>query len=258
MVSMIEFFPTRQVALSIFSFTIHWYGLLYLLSFWIAYVLLPKLARYRTIHVTHDDWASILFWAVIGVLAGGRLGFVLLYEPLYFFEHPLEILAVWKGGMASHGGFAGVIGVLSYVLWQRNISVRDVADIAVIPTAIGLALGRFGNLLNNELNGIVTASGFQHPLQIYGIAQNLLIAVLCYVYLQRKPVLRGRTFALFLLLYSFGRFLLEFVREQYYSEISFGLFTLTRGQLYTVPILLFGIFLWRRWGEEHVSNEIAK
>lgn len=257
---MIEFFPSRAVAVSVVHFQIHWYGLLYLLAFIIAYFSLPRLAKYRSLDVTADDWASILTWAVLGVIVGGRLGYVFLYEPAYFFDSPLDIFAVWKGGMASHGGFVGVILFLMYALWQRNISVRKVADIAVIPAAIGLALGRFGNFINQELYGTVTtlpwgmefpgAEGLRHPLQIYGVLQNLLIALICYWHLRKKPIHLGQTFALFLMLYGVARFAMEYIREQTHTVFDIGLLTISRGQLYTIPLLLLGIILWWRWRGE--------
>ncbi|MCK5019807.1 MAG: prolipoprotein diacylglyceryl transferase [Candidatus Peribacteraceae bacterium] len=251
---MINFFPSRQVALSIYHLDIHWYGLLYLLAFLIAYFSLPILNRWRKTKLKHEDFASILTWSVFGVLIGGRLGFVFLYEPVYFSQHPLDIFKVWEGGMSSHGGFAGVVILISFVLWQRNFSILRVADIVVIPAAIGLALGRLGNLINQELYGTVstlpwamefsTAEGLRHPLQIYGIIKDLSIAMICYYYLRRKPFVPGRTFALFLILYGTLRFLLEYIRDQQHSLFDIGFIILTRGQVYTLPILFFGLFLW--------------
>ena len=264
---MIEIFPSREVALSVLHFHIHWYGLLYLLSFVVAYYTLPRLAKYRDIHITSDDWASILSWAVVGVIVGGRLGYVFLYEPRYFFSSPLDIFAVWKGGMASHGGFAGVILFLSYALWQRNISIRKVADIAVIPAALGLALGRFGNFINLELYGTVTsvpwgmefpgAEGLRHPLPLYSVMQNIVIAGVCYWYLLRKPAQYGRTFALFIMLYSVCRYLLEYIREQTHSSFEFAIFTFTRGQLYTVPLFIVGLILWWSWKDAQMSDDAS-
>src|SRR5262245_54348329 len=113
---MISFFPSREVALSIGSFSLHWYGLLYFAAFVVAWYLLPRLQKYRGLNLSSDEWSSILSWAVVGVIVGGRLGFVLFYEPSYYLSHPLEIFAVWKGGMASHGGFIGVALAMFWAL----------------------------------------------------------------------------------------------------------------------------------------------
>ena len=257
---MIQFFPSREIAVQILSLSIHWYGLLYLISFWRAYLILPRLGRKRKLNLTHDDWASLLTWAVVGVIVGGRLGYAVLYEPVYFLANPLKLFAVWEGGMSSHGGFAGVIILLSYILWERQISLKRVADVVVIPAAIGLALGRLGNFINQELYGTVTtlpwgmefplADGIRHPLQIYGIIKDLLIAGACFWYLNRKPICIGRTAALFMILYGSLRFLLEFIRDQQYSLFDLGIITLTRGQMYTLPILVLGLFLWVQCKDE--------
>lgn len=262
---MIDFFPTREIALSVLNFQVHWYGLLYLFAFWLAYFLLPRLAHWRKLELSKDDWASILAWAVVGVIVGGRLGYAVLYEPVYFFQHPLDVLKVWEGGMSSHGGFVGVIAALSYVVWQKDLPLRAFADVVVVPAALGLALGRFGNFINQELYGTVSTlpwaieftgvEGARHPLQIYGVIQNILIAAACYWSLRKKPIHPGRTFALFLILYSVSRFLLEFIRAQQHTVFEFGMFTLTRGQLYTLPLLAFGLWFWWLSGRGRNSDD---
>jgi phosphatidylglycerol:prolipoprotein diacylglycerol transferase len=134
-------------------------------------------------------------------------------------------------------------------------------DLAVIPGAIGLALGRVGNFINLELYGTVTTlpwgitisgvEGLRHPVQLYAVAKDLLIAVLCLWHLRRTRNLRpGGTFAVFLMLYGFLRFLVEFVREPDSPLLSFSSFTLTCGQLYTLPFMLIGMILWVRWRRE--------
>ena len=102
------FFPTRAIAAEFFGFAIHWYGVMYLLAFIMALILLPKLQRERGLNLSREQWASVVSYAVFGVIVGGRLGYVLFYEPRYFSIRPTEIIAVWNGGMSSHGGFVGV------------------------------------------------------------------------------------------------------------------------------------------------------
>ncbi|NOS66757.1 MAG: prolipoprotein diacylglyceryl transferase [Candidatus Peribacteraceae bacterium] len=255
------FFPSRAVALNLFGFEVHWYGLLYLLGFLIAAVLLPRLQTYRKLTVHRDVWFSLLSWSVVGVIAGGRLGYVLFYEPQFFAANPSQIFAVWQGGMAFHGGLIGVIIVLWFWSRSNKIPLLVLGDIVVIPVAIGLALGRFGNFLNQELYGTVTslpwgmsfpgAEGFRHPIQLYAVGKDLLIAAVCFWYLRltREQKHRwGCTAAAFLILYGVGRFLLEYLREQQYPLTDIAGIVLTRGQLLTLPLLFagLGICLWNR------------
>ena len=252
---MFELFPSRAVAFSLFGFDIHWYGILYLLAFVLAGILLPKLQRYRGLQWTGERWSGVLVAAVLGVIVGGRFGYALLYEPAYFFAHPWEILAVWQGGMSSHGGFIGVPLAIAWTLRKQRDAWLAVADTAVVPIALGLALGRFGNFINQELYGTVTTlswgiaipgvEGLRHPIPLYAIGKNLLIATVCFWHL-RKTSIPGRTFAIFLLLYGALRFMLEFIREPTHSLVDLGVLTLTRGQLFTIPLLLVGgaLYVW--------------
>ena len=257
---MLHLFPSRTIALELFGFSVHWYGVMYLLAFLLAWHLLPRLQRQRGLHLSEDEWSSILAWTVLGVIAGGRLGFVLFYEPAYFLQHPLDVFAVWHGGMSSHGGLIGVVLALMVALRHRRDQWLKIADIVVIPAALGLMLGRIGNFINQELYGTVTSLpwgiavpgevGLRHPTQIYAALKDLFIAGACYWHLTKvKPVRPGRTFALFLLLYAVLRFLLEYLRAQDYAFIDFGLFQLSIGQFLTIPVFAAGIALWR-WTEK--------
>src|SRR3989338_5319632 len=153
---MLEFFPSRTVAVEIFGLQIHWYGLMYLLGFVLTYYLLSRLFKYRNVNMNKDGIANLLSWGVLGVILGGRLGFVLFYEPSYYLSNPLDIVKVWQGGMSSHGGFLGVITVLIIYTRKKNIDLLSLLDLLVIPVAIGLALGRLGNFINGELYGFET------------------------------------------------------------------------------------------------------
>lgn len=249
---MIAFLPSRRVALEIFGFSIHWYGLLYLLGFLLAFYLLPRLQRHRKLELSSDEWSHILSAAILGVLLGGRLGYVFFYAP-ELLKTPLEILKVWHGGMSSHGGFIGVSIALWWALRGKNLSLLAIADVVVVPIALGLALGRVGNFINLELYGIVTdvpwamafpgAEGLRHPLQLYGVGKDLLIAILCFAHLKHTSV-PGKTFALFLMTYGVLRFLLEYLRQQYYAPLLLGSLEISRGQLLTVPLFLSGLLLW--------------
>jgi len=258
---MLEFFPSRTVAVEIFGLQIHWYGLMYLLGFVLTYYLLSRLFKYRNVNMNKDGIANLLSWGVLGVILGGRLGFVLFYEPSYYLSNPLDIVKVWQGGMSSHGGFLGVITVLIIYTRKKNIDLLSLLDLLVIPVAIGLALGRLGNFINGELYGFETAlpwamsfpdaEGLRHPTQIYALVKDLFIAASCFYYLKRGAK-KGQVFSLFLILYGLLRFLVEYFREQPYGLVDLGIIELSRGQALTVPLIVTGVavWIWARHGHE--------
>ncbi len=260
-----SFFPSRTVAIELLGFPVHWYGIMYLLAFVIAWYVLPRLQKHRDLSLSHDEWAGLLSAAVLGVLIGGRLGFILFYQPGYYLSHPFEIIAVWRGGMSSHGGFIGVTIALLFALRHRRSHMFKIADVIVVPVAIGLALGRLGNFINQELYGTVTTlswgitipgvEGLRHPTQIYAVIKDLLIAGICFWHLKAtaKNFIAGRTIALFLMLYGLLRFLIEFLRVQDHSMIHVWFVTLTRGQVLTIPVIIVGIVLWL-WTGQRKSN----
>ncbi len=251
---MIDFFPARNVALEVGGFPIYWYGILYLLAFVAAAFLLPRLQYLRKLRLSKGEWSDILTWAVVGVLVGGRFGYVLFYRFSDFLANPLVLLDVRSGGMASHGGFIGVALALLWVMrkraWHEKLSI---ADVAMVPVAIGLAFGRFGNFLNQELYGTVTTlpwgmqfdgvTGLRHPTQFYAMAKDIVIALSCFAYLRstREEFVPGRTVALFLMLYGVLRFIVEIFRDQT-GIAMYG--PLSEGQLLTIPVFFVGIVMW--------------
>lgn len=254
-----ELFPSRTVAFELLGWSVHWYGLMYLAAFCIAMWMVPRIQRYRDLHLSRDEWTNIVTWAVLGVIVGGRLGFVFFYEPFYFLERPEKILAVWEGGMSSHGGFLGVTVAFLFALRRRGRDLLRIADIVVVPVAIGLALGRVGNFINMELYGTVMMGGWgwlipgvpglRHPWPLYASLMNAVIALICFWHLRGRAGLRpaGKTCALFLMLYGTGRFFLEYVKVQEYALIDIGgVLLLSRGQFLTIGILAVGLWLWGR------------
>lgn len=253
---MINFFPSRAIALSVAGFSVHWYGIMYFLAFLLSYALVLRFQKFRSLTLTKDDVGTVLSWAIAGVIIGGRLGFVCFYEPTYFAAHPLEIFYVWNGGMSSHGGFIGVTLALLFILRKKHINILSFMDVAVIPIAIGLALGRFGNFLNWELYGRVTdlpwamqipgVEGLRHPTFFYAMIKDLWIAASCLVLLRSGKGKIGDPFALFLVMYGTLRFCIEYVREPTHDVLHLGTILLTRGQLLSIPLVLIGLLLaWR-------------
>lgn len=254
---MLQLFPSRTVAIDLLGFPIHWYGLLYLAGFVLAWFLLPRLQKLRGLRLSADEWSGVLSAAVLGVILGGRLGYVFFYQPAYYLTHPLEIVAVWKGGMASHGGFIGVTIALWMTLRRRPWpQILAIADVCVVPVAIGLALGRIGNFINQELYGTVTqlpwgiaipgVEGLRHPTQIYAVMKDLLIGGLCFWYMKAtfREFIPGRTLALFLMLYGALRFIVEFFRVPDAAVLDLGGIALSRGQLLTLPVFAAGVVMW--------------
>lgn len=257
---MIELFPSRSVALSLFSFSIHWYGILYAVALIIGILLLPKLQRYRNLSLDEKQRSDLATYVFLGVLIGGRLGYVLLYDPLYYAHHPIDILKVWHGGMASHGGMTGVILAVLLFARRHSRSALAIGDVLVVPIAIGLALGRLGNFINGELYGTVSSlpwamsfpgvSGLRHPTQLYAVAKDLSIALLCMILLfatssnnQRKTVPHGYVLSAFLIAYGILRIAVEYFRDQPFGFVHLGALSISRGQLYSLPVLLCGIGL---------------
>ncbi len=254
---MVSFFPSRTVALSLLGFNVHWYGVMYFLAFLIAWFLVPRLQQKRGLSLSVDEWSGLLTAAVLGVIIGGRLGFVFLYEPAYFLANPWKVFAVWEGGMASHGGFIGVTLAMWWKLkgygWDTFFRV---ADVVTVPIAIGLMLGRLGNFINLELYGTVTdvpwaiaipgVEGLRHPTQIYAMLKDASLAAICLWHLSAyRNVKPGITFSLFLMMYGVLRFIVEIYRDQTNVDM-YGM--LSEGQVLTIPLILAGlaVFLWRR------------
>lgn len=214
---------------------INWYGFFYVAASVIAWWLLPKLARLKDLEISRWQWLEVVTWGLAGALIGGRLGYVFFYEPLYFWHHWLEVGHLSAGGMSSHGGFIGVGLVLLLEARRLKISYLQLVDIAVVPAALGLSLGRLGNVINHEL--YVTSLA-----RYVVVGQHLVIAAICYWSLMtsKSP---GRTTGLFMILYSVARLLNEYIREPEWGMV-FG--WLTRGQVYTLPLLLIGLWLFGR------------
>lgn len=227
----IEFFASRTVFLHIGPLTIYWYGVLYVIAFWAGWWLLPWLGRMRNVALSRDQSTSIVAFGALGVLVGGRLGYALFYEPLFFLAHPVELLKIWHGGMSSHGGFVGVILFLWLACRRLPVSLSVLADIVSPVVALGLMIGRVGNIINQEF-GV-------YPY--YEALGDCIIAILCYVALRRKQP-NGIVFGVFLMLYGAQRFLLEYIRPQEWPII----FGLSRGQILTIPILILAVLVLLR------------
>ena len=253
------------VALQIGPLAIRWYGLMYLIAFF-GFFLLGRwrLAQPRWATQTGmqaRDLEDLLFHGALGVVLGGRLGYVLFYKPGYYLAHPLESFAVWQGGMSFHGGMLGVI--LATWLWchRGRRDFWNVIDFVAPLVPLGLAAGRMGNFINGELWGRATDVAWamifpqagdgvpRHPSQLYQfVGEGLMLFALLWWYSSR-PRPRGAVAGLFLTGYASFRFAAEFAREPdaFLGTLAFGL---SMGQLLCLPMFAFGLWLLvRRTGQ---------
>jgi phosphatidylglycerol:prolipoprotein diacylglycerol transferase len=258
-----EFNP---VAVQVGPLAVHWYGVTYL----VAFALFMLLARRRLRHPSYaqaalpwrmSDVEDLLFWGVVGVILGGRLGYCLFYKPGYYAVHPLEVLYVWQGGMSFHGGMLGVIAAMALWARLRGRAWLEVTDFIAPCVPTGLAAGRVGNFINGELWGrladpalpwamVFPHSGTtlpRHPSQIYQfLLEGLLLFVLLW-WFARRPRPQGSVSGAFLLGYGLFRFTAEYFRE---PDAHLGLLALgmSMGQWLCMPMVVAGLALlvWAR------------
>jgi len=225
---MLDFFPSREVIVDLSGWSVRWYGFFYVAAFWLTWWLLPRLQRLRAVSLNRDQWTYATALLAGGALVGGRVGYVLFYEPVYFWFHPLDVFQLWQGGMSSHGGFVGAAVILWHLSRKYKVSFLALADLVTVPAAVGLLMGRIGNYINQELY-----QSYWQP-----VTKNLILSAVS-VSLLRRSRREGIVVAYFLLLYSSLRFLTEFTRLQDYPLV----WGLSRGQWLTLPIAAGGTYL---------------
>ena len=274
-----------SVSLGGFEFALRWYALAYIVGILIAWRLSVRAVRAsrlwpnQTPPMTETQVEDLLTWIILGVILGGRLGYVLFYQPAVYLENPAAILRVWEGGMAFHGGFAGVV-IAGWIYTSRHkIPKLSAADLIALGVPVGLLLGRIANFINAELWGRptdlpwgVAFPGFEaqscgqlaglcarHPSQLYeALLEGAVLLTVLLWQAWRRDALKspGRISGLFIAGYGLARFLVEFARQpdaQFVTEGNpLGLalhvsgFGLTMGQLLSIPMIAFGLWLLRR------------
>jgi len=240
----------NPVLASIGPFQIRYYGIFFVSGFIIAYFLLSYLAKRKKISLAKDDISDFLVYVIIGTILGARLVYVLVYNFPFYLQKPYEIIAIWHGGLSFHGGLIGAAIAGYYFCKKKKISFYTLADIAVIPLALGLALGRLGNFTNGELYGRITnlpwavkfqdAEGFRHPSQLYESLKNLIIFSALWL-IKDKSLPKGFMFWLFVAMYSALRFTVEFFRQPD-PQLGFIIGVLSMGQLLSIIMFAVGIF----------------
>ena len=253
---MLTFPNISPTVFSFGPFQIRWYGLFYIISFFIGYIFLKKIIIKRRIKLTDKQYEELLFHIVLGVILGGRIGYVLFYNLFYYLSNPLSIFAVWQGGMSFHGGILGVI-ISGMIFMKRNKqSFMKLADSAMPLVAIGLGLGRLGNFINAELYGRITDKPWgmifpnsdglpRHPSQLYEFFLEGVILSIISFFILKKSSKDGTVFWSWIGLYGVFRFFVEFFREPD-SHIGYIFKIFTMGQILSfVMIILSLIYIYK-------------
>ncbi|HZE90100.1 MAG TPA: prolipoprotein diacylglyceryl transferase [Rhizobacter sp.] len=248
------------IAIRLGPLAVHWYGITYLVAFLLFLWLASKRVRqpqFADAGWTRRDVEDLLFYGVLGVVIGGRLGYVLFYKPGYYAAHPLEIFAVWKGGMAFHGGLLGVGAAMAWFARMRRRPILQVFDVVAPCVPLGLASGRIGNFINGELWGrfadpslpwamVFPQSGSnlpRHPSQLYQFGlEGVLLFIVLWIY-SRQPRASGQVTGVFLVGYGVCRFIAEFFRQpdEFLGALALGM---SMGQWLSVPMVVGGAALW--------------
>ena len=244
----------NPVALEIFSLKIHWYSLAYIFGIMFGWIYCKKkLIEDKKIL---DLFDGLINYLIIGIIVGGRVGYILIYNLDYYLANISEILMIWKGGMSFHGGLVGIVVSTFIFSKKNNVNAFIFLDLIAIVAPIGIFLGRISNFINSELYGkesdifwsvkfLAVDEIYRHPSQIYEAIFEGIVLFLILNYLYRKKVFinPGVISSIFLILYSVFRIIIEFFRE---PDIQLGylIFNLTMGQIVSIIFLIFGIYLF--------------
>jgi phosphatidylglycerol:prolipoprotein diacylglycerol transferase len=246
--------------LEIGPFAIRWYALAYIAGLMIGWGYVRRLSQKSPSLLTDKHVDDLMVWMTLGVILGGRLGYVVFYNSGYYFDHPLEALQVWQGGMSFHGGFLGVVLAAYLFARQYKLPPLHLGDLVACSAPVGLLLGRIANFINGELWGrasdVPWAMVFpgdrlqvpRHPSQLYeALLEGLVLFIVLFTASRKESVRRkyGLLMGIFMAGYGLSRFIVEFAREPdaHLGAIIAGA---TMGQLLSIPMILVGLFLiWR-------------
>ncbi|MGC9337761.1 MAG: prolipoprotein diacylglyceryl transferase [Candidatus Cloacimonadia bacterium] len=247
---MIKYPDINPTIFEIGPFEIRWYSLMYIISFIIAYFWLKRKYRKRGVGLKENEFESLFFYIILGVLIGGRLGYVVFYNLKEYLQNPLEIFAVWHGGMSFHGGMIGTIFFTYLFARHHKYNFYKLADPAVVIAPLGLALGRLGNFINAELYGRPTNLPWgmlfpgetqpRHPSQLYELLFEGIILFLILFFMEKKKPKDGVLFWSFLFFYGIFRLFIEFFREPD-PQLGFIIGFLTMGQILCLAMILAAV-----------------
>ncbi|HQD36450.1 MAG TPA: prolipoprotein diacylglyceryl transferase [Thermodesulfovibrio thiophilus] len=234
--------------------SIRWYGLMYLVGFISSYLIVKREIHRRGLRVEKDFLENLYFYLILGLLIGARLGYIIFYNLPYYLENPLEIFAIWRGGMSFHGGLIGVILAIWFFTRAKKFDFFTLTDMLVLTAPIGLGLGRIGNFINGELYGRITDVPWamifpdggplpRHPSQLYEATLEGVALFLILWFLKDKFSRSGVVSSLFLILYGIFRFVVEFFREPD-LQVGYILEVFTMGQILCITMIVIGVALF--------------
>ncbi|MDR2013624.1 MAG: prolipoprotein diacylglyceryl transferase [Rhodanobacter sp.] len=268
------FVDINPIAFSLGPVQVHWYGIMYLLSFAVAWWLGQGRCKAGRLPVTSEQFSDLAFYVMLGVILGGRIGYMIFYDTATLIHEPLSLIRVWQGGMSFHGGLLGVLLAGLIWTWRNDVNFFDTVDFVAPLVPIGLGLGRLGNFIGGELWGRRTDLPWgmifprslewldktrddlyrmyldgllnhevRHPSQVYEFAlEGVVMFTVLWIY-SRKPRPRYAVSGLFALLYGVFRFSVEFFRE---PDVQLGFLAfdwVTMGQILSLPLILVGVLL---------------
>ncbi|WP_372761895.1 prolipoprotein diacylglyceryl transferase [Pseudoalteromonas sp.] len=251
-----EFPQIDPIIFSVGPLSVRWYGLMYLIGFAFAMWFANRQAAKAGSNWSKEEVGDLLFYGMLGVILGGRIGYVLFYQFSYFLENPFYLFRIDQGGMSFHGGTLGVITAIGIFAWTRKKQLLAVGDFVAPLVPVGLLAGRIGNFINGELWGRTTdvpwAMVFptggplaRHPSQLYeAFFEGLVLFIILYIFIKKsRPV--GSVGGVFLLGYGFFRFCIEYFRE---PDAHLGLFggVISMGQILSLPMIIggLGLLIW--------------
>ena len=247
------------VILSMGIFDIRWYSLAYIAGFIIGSIIIKYLNKKLLNILSNKQIDSFFIWSILGVIIGGRVGYVLFYQTSYLFINPIYILKIWTGGMSFHGGLIGIIISMYLFCKKNNIQFFYLADLVSIVAPIGLFFGRIANFINNELYGKITNFPFamiypeidlqpRHPSQLYeAFLEGIILFIILLTYFNKTksdPTI-GKISGLFLILYATFRILIEFLREPD-SHIGLIFNIASMGQILSIPLIIIGVIFFKK------------
>jgi phosphatidylglycerol:prolipoprotein diacylglycerol transferase len=252
---MLEFPNINPVAIDLGIIQIRWYAISYIAGILFSWSLILNIIKFKNLKIDNKVISELISNSMIGIIIGGRLGYVIFYNPDYYLNNLLEIFKLWNGGMSFHGGFIGVVIAVIYSSKISKTAILILADLIAIVAPIGIFFGRLANFINGELYGRITNHSFgmifpnagnspRHPSQLYeAFFEGFLLFIILLLFIKFTNILnkKGLITALFLSCYGSFRFMIEFFRE---PDANIGLlyFNFSMGQLLSLPMIIVGLY----------------
>ena len=252
---MIEFPNINPIALDLGLLQIRWYAISYVTGILLSWFFILKIIKVKKIDIDNHTISELISNCIVGIILGGRLGYVIFYNYEYFSDNLIEIFKIWNGGMSFHGGLIGVIIAVIYTSKTSKTSLMLLADLVAIVSPVGIFFGRIANFVNGELYGRITTHPFgiifpnggnvsRHPSQLYeAFFEGFLLFLILLIFLQFKKIIKssGVLAGCFISIYGFFRFFIEFFREPD-NHIGLLYLDLSMGQFLCLPMILIGVF----------------